>query len=120
MTGAAATACNTARTLPTAEKHAACDATKRSILLALLPPPSAEPSAHATAGWRRMSKHNACHPDNTTLEEFDRCQRGMRIGPLDAIADFLEKEQAGVWHKDKKREYLMYSQHADGWLKRMK
>lgn len=67
-----------------------------------------------------MGKHHLCDPEGKTLDEFSKCYREKKHGPLDAVHDFLAQEPAGVWEQDKKREYMMYSQHADGWLKRLK
>lgn len=69
---------------------------------------------------RSMGKHHLCDPEGKTLDEFSKCYKEKKHGPLDAVHDFLAQEPAGVWEQDKKREYMMYSQHADGWLKRLK
>lgn len=66
-----------------------------------------------------MGKHHLCNPDDKTLEEFNKCYHEKKHGPLDAVHDFLAEEPEGVWQQDKQREYMLYSQHADGWLKRL-
>ena len=68
----------------------------------------------------RLGKHHLCNPEGKTLEEFNKCYSEKKHGPLDAVHDFLAQEPAGVWEQDKTREYMLYSQHADGWLKRLK
>jgi cephalosporin hydroxylase len=68
----------------------------------------------------RMGKHHLCSADGQTLAEFNKCYQEKKHGPLDAVHDFLAEEPAGIWENDKTREYMLYSQHADGWLKRLK
>lgn len=67
-----------------------------------------------------MWKRDECNPDDKSLEEFNKCWNERKIGPLDSVIDFLKEEPAGVWEKDKAREHLGYTQHADGWLKRLR
>lgn len=73
----------------------------------------------APAPARSMGKHHLCNPDDKTLEEFNKCYHEKKHGPLDAVHDFLAEEPEGVWQQDKQREYMLYSQHADGWLQRL-
>lgn len=90
----------------TSKLQLCCDGASSSLLLRML--------------LCRMGKHHLCNPEGKTLAEFNKCYNEKKHGPLDAVHDFLAQEPAGVWEQDKKREYMLYSQHADGWLKRLK
>lgn len=88
---------------------------------AALPPPARclSLAAFCLLSGCRLFKNRGCQPDGKSLEDFSRCYREAKVGPLDAVHDFLAEEPVGVWQQDKTREYLLYSQHADGWLKRL-
>lgn len=65
----------------------------------------------------RFAKSKAC-ADNATEREQDSCWDGMQSGPGDAIKTFQAENDS--FEVDTSLEFLLYSQHAGGFLKRVR
>jgi hypothetical protein len=65
----------------------------------------------------RFFKSWECQKHNTTAEQ-DACWNAGRSWPGDAAADFLASPEGADFATDREPEYLYYTQHAGGYMRK--